>query len=142
MEPLVQAEHDRLKAELPKQVGPPRQTVVTGYLIFGDAVHEKPKGRKMGGLRGHYSNTEQNVVRGHCLFRGLYSLLGQRSQLQARLYCQGSVCRKEEIPFQSKIAMVVEEIGQFEPGAGNQMHVLIESWYHCKPVRQAARKRV
>jgi hypothetical protein len=141
MEPLVQEEHDRLKAELPKQVGRPRQTVVTGYLIFDDAVHEKPKGRKMGGLGGHYSNTEQKVVSGHCLFTGLYSLLGQRSPLKARMYCQENVCRKEKIPFQSKIAMAVEEIGQFEPVAGTQTHVLIDSWYHCKQVRRAAHKR-
>jgi hypothetical protein len=57
MEALVRAEHERLKAELPKQVRRPRQTVVTGYLIFEEAVHEKPKGRKMGGLGGHYFNT-------------------------------------------------------------------------------------
>jgi hypothetical protein len=113
MEPLVQAEHKRLKAELPKQVGQPRQTVVTGYLIFDDSVHGKQKGRKMGGLGGHYSKTEQKVVRGHCLFMGLYSLLGQRSPLKARMYCQENVCRKENIPFQSKIAMAVEEIEQF-----------------------------
>jgi hypothetical protein len=141
MEPLVQVEHDRLKAELPKQVGRPRQTVVTGYLIFDDAVHEKPKGRKMGGLGGHFSNTEQKVVSGHCLFTGLYSLLGQRSPLKARMYCQEKVCRKEKIPFQSKIAMAVEEIEQFEPVPGTQTHVLIDSWYHCKQVRRAAHKR-
>lgn len=141
MEPLVQAEHDRLKAELPKQVGRPRQTVVTGYLIFDDAVHEKPKGRKMGGLGDHYSNTEQKVVSGHCLFTGLYSLLGQRSPLKARMYCQEAVCRKENIPFQSKIAMAVEEIEQFEPVPGTRTHVLIDSWYHCKQVRRAAHQR-
>jgi len=138
---LVQAEHDRLKAELPKQVGRPRQTVVTGYLIFDDAVHEKPKGRKMGGLGGHYSNTEQKVVSGHCLFTGLYSLLGHRTPLKARMYCQEAVCRKENIPFQSKIVMAVEEIRQFEPVAGTQTHVLIDSWYHCKQVRRAAHQR-
>ena len=141
MEPLVQAEHTRLKAELPKQVGRPRQTVVTGYLIFDDSVHEKPKGRKMGGLGGHFSNTEQKVVSGHCLFVGLYSLLGQRCPLKARMYCQESVCQKEKIPFQSKIAMAVEQIQQFQPVPGTQTHVLIDSWYHCKQVRRAAHKR-
>jgi hypothetical protein len=34
----VQAEHDRLKAEQPKRVGRPKQTVVTGFLIFDDSV--------------------------------------------------------------------------------------------------------
>lgn len=141
MEPLVQAEHMRLKAEMPKQVGRPRQTVVTGFLIFDDSVHEKPKGRKMGGLGGHFSNTEQKVVSGHCLFTGLYSLLSQRCPLKARMYCQERVCQQEEIPFQSKITMAVEEIEQFQPVPDTQTHVLIDSWYHCKQVRRAAQKR-
>ena len=83
MEPSVQDEHACLKAEQPKRVGRPKQTVVTGFLIFDDSVHEKPKGRKMGGLGLHFSNTAQKVVSGHCLFSGLYVLLGRRSPLQA-----------------------------------------------------------
>ncbi len=138
---LIQAEHVRLKALQPKRVGHPKQTVVTGFLIFDDSVHTKPKGRSMGGLGQHYSNTEQKVVTGHCLFTGLYVLLGQRCPLQARMYCQQSVCEAEKQPFQSKIDMAVEEIEQFQPVAGTQTHVLIDSWYHCKAVRRAAQKR-
>jgi hypothetical protein len=141
LEPLVEEEHARIKAEQPKRVGRPKQTVVTGFLIFDDSVHEKPKGRKMGGLGSHYSNTQQKVVSGHCLFSGLYVLLGRRCPLQARMYCQESVCQKENQPFQSKIAMAVEEIEQFEPVPDTQTHVLIDSWYHCKQVRRAAQKR-
>lgn len=140
-EPLVQAEHDRLKAAQPKRVGRPKQTVVTGFLIFDDSVHEKPKGRKMGGLGRHYSSTEQKVVGGHCLFTGLYVLLGQCCSLQPRMYCQKSVCEEEKQPFQSKIAMAVDEIEKFEPVPGTQTHVLIDSWYHCRQVRRAAQKR-
>ena len=115
--PLVREEHARLKALAPKGVGRPKQTVVTGYLIFDDSVHEKPKGRKMGGLGTHYSNTAQKVVAGHCLFSGLYVLLGQRCPLAARMYCQQRTCEQENQPFQSKIEMAVEEIEQFEPVA-------------------------
>jgi len=50
---LVQAEHERLQAEVPKRVGRPKATVVTGYLIFDDSVHTKPKGRKMSRLGQH-----------------------------------------------------------------------------------------
>jgi DDE superfamily endonuclease len=57
MDVFAQAEHDCLEAEQPKRVGRPKQTVVTGFLIFDDSVHEKPKGRKMGGLGSHFSNT-------------------------------------------------------------------------------------
>jgi hypothetical protein len=141
LEGLVQAEHSRLKAEQSKRVGRPKQTVVTGFLIFDDSVHEKPKGRKMGGLGSHFSNTAQKVVIGHCLFTGLYVLLGQRCPLRARMYCQQSVCEKEDQPFQSKVAMAAAEIEEFEPVPGTQTHVLIDSWYHCRHVRRAAQKR-
>lgn len=59
---LVQNEHERQKADLPKSVGRPKATVVTGYLIFDDSVHSKPKGRKMAGLGQHFSNSEQRTV--------------------------------------------------------------------------------
>ncbi len=137
----VQAEHARLKAAQPKRVGRPKQTVVTGFLIFDDSVHVKPKGRKMGGLGKHFSSSEQRVVSGHCLFSGLYVLLGQRCPLPAKLYSQQSVCEQEQRPFQSKIAMAVEAIQQFEPVAATDTHVLIDSWYHCRAVRRAAQQR-
>ncbi len=138
---LVQAEHDRLKAERPKCIGRPKETVVTGFLALDDSVHNKPKGRKMGGLGKHYSNTEQRVVNGHCLFTGVYVLLGQRCPLPAQMYCQKSVCQQAGIPFQSKIEMAVAQIESFEPATGTHTHVLIDSWYHCRQVRKAAQKR-
>jgi len=141
MEEPVQSEHTGLKAKQPKRIGRPKQTVVTGFLIFDDSVHHKPKGQKMGGLGYHYSNTEQKVVAGHCLFTGLYVLLGQRCPLQPRMYCQKNDCEQENQPFQSKVAMTVEEIETFNPVADTQTHVLIDSWYHCKQVRRATQKR-
>lgn len=141
LEGSVQAEHDRLKAERPTCVGRPKATVVTGYLIFDDSVHSKPKGRKMGGLGQHYSNTDRSVVTGHCLFTGLYILLGQRCPLEAQMYRQQAVCQQEGVLFQSKIDMAVSQIEDFEPVAGTHTHVLIDSWYHCKQVRRAAQKR-
>jgi len=141
MAPLVKAEHARQRAERPKRRGRPKATVVTGYLIFDDSVHSKPKGRKMGGLGRHYSGTEKRVVQGHCLFSGLYLLLGRRCPLQPRLYRQKAVCEREGVPFRSKVDMAVEEIEQFEPPSGTHTHVLIDSWYHCKRVRKAAQKR-
>ena len=141
LEPLVQTEHDHIKAERPACIGRPKATVVTGYLIFDDSVHAKPKGRKMGGLGKHYSSTEQRVVAGHCLFTGLYVLLGQRCPLPAQLYRHKSVCQQEGVAFQSKIDMAVNQIEAFEPVADTQTHVLIDSWYHCKRVRKAAQRR-
>jgi len=137
----VQAEHAHLKAEQPHRVGRPQGTVVTGFLIFDDSVHTKPKGRAMGGLGQHYSNTEKKVVSGHCLFSGLYVLLGRRCPLEPRMYCQKRVCEAEGLPFQSKIDMAVDEITRFEPVPDTHTHVLVDSWYHCRRVRRAATVR-
>jgi len=139
--PLVQAEHARQRMQRPKRRGRPRATVVTGYLILDDSVHTKPKGRKMGGLGRHYSTTEKRVVRGHCLFTGLYVLLGRRCPLQPRLYRQKAVCEQEGVPFRSKVDLAVEEIERFEPVPGTHTHLLVDSWYHCKRVRKAAQRR-
>jgi len=141
MEPLVRAEHRRQRARRPKRRGRPRKTVVTGFLILDDSVCTKPKGRKMGGLGRHYSGAEKRVVRGHCLFTGLYVLLGRRCPLQPRLYRQKAVCEREGVPFRSKVDMAVEEIERFQPVPGTHTHILVDAWYHCKRVRKAAQKR-
>ena len=94
----VQAEHARLKAAQPHCVGRPKETVVTGFLIFDDSVHTKPKGRAMGGLGRHYSATEKKDVSGHGLLSGLYVLLDQRCPLEPRMYCQKRVCEAEGCP--------------------------------------------
>ena len=95
----------------------------------------------MKGLGRHYSNSEERLVTGHCLFTGLYVLLGRRCPLQPRLYRQKKVCDQEGVPFQSKIDLAVAEIEQFEPVAGTHTHLLIDSWFHCRRVRRAAQKR-
>ena len=92
MTEAVRAQHARLKAAQPRRVGRPKRTVVTGFLIFDDSVHTKPKGRAMGGLGRHYSNTEKKGVSGHCLFSGLYVLLAERCPLEPRMDCHKQVC--------------------------------------------------
>ncbi len=138
---VVQAEHQRQRAERPKRRGRPKATLVTGYLILDDSVHSKPKGRKMAGLGRHYSTTEKKVVPGHCLFTGLYVVLGRCCPLQPQLYRQKAVCEREGVPFQSKIDLAVAEIEAFQPLPDTHTHVVIDSWYHCKRVRQAATGR-
>ena len=137
----VQAEHTRQRAARPKRPGRPQATSVTGYLVLDDSVHEKPKGRKMGGLGRHYSSTEKKVVTGHCLFTSLYLLLGRRCPLLPRLYRQKAVCEREGVPFQSKVDLAVAEIESFQPPPNTHTHVLVDSWYHCRRVRRAAARR-
>ncbi len=138
---LVQAEHQRLRGEQPKSLGRPKTTVVTGYVMFDDSVHVKAKGRKMAGLGQHYSSTERRVVNGHSLFAGLYLLLDQRCPLPMAMYRQQTVCRREGVPFVSKIDLAVQYIEQFEVVPDTQTHLLLDSWYHCKRVRHAAQAR-
>lgn len=141
MAPLVQAEHDRQRAEQPKRRGRPEATVVTGYLSIDDSTHHKPKGRKMKGLGLHHSTTEKRRVKGHSLFSGLYELLRRRCPLAPQMYRQKATCKAEGIPFQSKIDMAVEQIQNFQPVEGTHTHALMDCWYHCKQVRRAAQKR-
>lgn len=141
MKPQVQADHHRQRTEREKRRGRPQATVVTGYLIVDDSVNLKVKGRKMKGLGRHYSTTAGQVVTGHCLFSGLYVLLGRRCPLQPRLYRQKVVCEQEGVPFVSKIDLAVQEIEQFEPVEGTHTHLLMDSWFHCRQVRRAAQKR-
>ena len=89
---------------------------MTGYLIFDDSVHVKPKGRKMGGQGRHYSSTDQRVVNGHCLFTGLYSLLDQRCPLAAQMYRQKVVCQREGVLFVSKVDMAVQQMDDHHLG--------------------------
>lgn len=141
MQAEVAAEHQRQQAQRNKRRGRYPATVVTGYLIGDDSVYVKPKGRQMKGLGRHYASSEERVMTGHCLFTGLYVLLGRRCPLQTRLYRQKKVCEQEGLPFQSKIDLLVAEIEQFEPVAGTHTHLLIDSWFHCRRVRRAAQKR-
>jgi hypothetical protein len=137
----VQTEHARLRALREPRRGRPKATVVTGYLIFDDSVHSKPKGVAMGGLGRHYSNSEKRVVTGHSLMQGLYELLGQRCPLAPELYRQRAVCEQEGVPFRSKITMAIDAINAFQPVADTHTHVLTDSWFHCKTVRKAAQAR-
>lgn len=137
----VQAEHRRQRAERSGRRGRPNATVVTGCLLLDDSVHCKPKGRKMAGLGRHYLATEKKVVNGHCLFTGLYVLLGRRCPLEPRLYRQKAVYEREGISFQSKVDLAAAEIEAFEPMPNTHTRVLVNSWYHCRRVRRAADRR-
>ncbi|MFN8498147.1 MAG: transposase [Anaerolineae bacterium] len=137
----VQADHARQRAERPLRRGRPKTTVVTGYVSLDDSVHVKPKGRKMAGLGRHYASTEKRTVSGHCLFTGLYSLLGRRCPLLPRLYRQQVVCEREGVAFRSKIDLAVETIEQFVSVPDTHTHLLIDTWYHCRAVRRTAQRR-
>lgn len=141
LEPVLQAEHQRQRAERPKRRGHPKATSVTGYLIFDDSTHAKPKGRKMKGLGRHYSTTEKKQVTGHSLFMGLHLLLGRRCPLPPRMYRTKTTCEKETVPFKSKVDLAYDGIQDFVPVPGEQVHVLVDAWYTCRRLWKAAHAR-
>lgn len=141
MAPLVEAEHRRRRARRPKRQGRPKATAVTGYLIGDDSVMQKVRGKKMGGLGHHYSSTAEQTVSGHCLVQALYVLLGRRCPLTPQMYRNKAVCEREGVPFQSKVELMETIITTFEPVAGTQTHVLLDSWYTAKKIWKAARER-
>lgn len=95
----------------------------------------------MEGIGKHHSTTHERRVRGHSLVQGLYMLAGRRCPLAPRLYRQQHVCEREQVPFQSKIDLMIELIQGFEPVAETLTHVLLDSWYSAKGIWKAARER-
>src|SRR5579871_487987 len=141
VEPLVTAEQARQRAAVPKRRGRPRRTEVVGYLIGDDSTMEKKKGRKMAGLGLHHSTTEGKRVKGHSLVLGMYLVLGRRCPLAPRLYRQRRVCASEEVPFASKVDLMLDLIRTFAPLPGTRTHVLLDSWYSAKRLWKTARQR-
>jgi SRSO17 transposase len=139
--PLVQAEHARQRARRPKRRGRPAASVVTGYLIGDDSTMHKVRGKKMAGLGKHHSTTAGTRVVGHSLVQALYVVQGRHCPLAPHLYRQKAVCEAEEVPFQSKIELMTEQIRTFEPLPGTVTHVLLDSWYSAKVIWKQARQR-
>lgn len=141
MAPMVEEEHSRRRAKRLKRRGRVKATVVTGYLIGDDSVMQKVRGKKMGGLGHHYSSTAEKTVVGHCLVQALYVLMGHRCPLAPQMYRNKAVCEQENVSFQSKIELMKTIIAAFEPVAGTQTHVLLDSWYTAKKIWKAAKER-
>lgn len=148
--PTVAAERARLRSERterPGYMGRGRPsacvTRVTGYLIGDDSTMHKPKGRKMQGVGKHFSTTAGHPVQGHSMLTTLYVLptIGRRCPGAPSLYRQMEVCRREGVAFKSKVDLVGEQIESFEPVEGTHTHVLVDSWFGCKAVWRAARRR-
>src|SRR6266851_3879764 len=129
MQPQVAAELQRQRQGQQKRRGRPKPPVVTGYLIGDDSTIEKRKGKKMEGLGLHHSTTEEKRVRGHSLVESLYVLLGRRCILAPQMYRQQGVYEAEGVAFSSKIDLMEQLIGTFEPVAGTLTHVLLDTWY-------------
>jgi hypothetical protein len=141
MQPLVEAEREQQRQQQPKRRGRPKQPLVTGYVIGDDSTMSKPKGRKMQGLGKHHSTTYDQRIVGHSLVQGLYVLLDRTCPLAPQLYRQAKVCEAEKVLFHSKIELMEALIREFEPVAGTQTHILLDSWYCAKCLWHAARER-
>ncbi len=139
--PRVAEAHARQRAARPTQRGRPRATVVTGYLIGDDSTLAKPKGTRMEGVGLHHSTTAGTRVRGHSLVQGLYRVEGRSCPLLPLLYRQQAVCAAEDVPFQSKVALMEQTIRTFAPTPGTRTHILLDTWYSAKSIWTAARER-
>src|SRR5690606_34437550 len=67
--------------------------------------------------------------------------MGHRCPLVPQMYRNKAVCEQENVPFQSKIELMETIIAAFEPVAGTQTHVLLDSWYTAKKIWKAAKER-
>jgi DDE superfamily endonuclease len=141
MQPLVEVQREQQRQLQPKRRGRPKQPLVTGYVIGDDSTMSKPKGRKMQGLGKHHSTTHDQRIVGHSLVQGFYVLLDRRCPLAPQLYRQAKSCETEEGAFHSKIELMETLIREFEPVAGTNTHILLDSWYCAKCLWHAARER-
>ena len=57
------------------------------------------------------------------------------------MYCTKTVCEKAGKPFVSKIDLAVGCISDFEPVEQTGTHVLADSWFQCRSLWKAGRKR-
>jgi DDE superfamily endonuclease len=143
MQAKIDEERQRKFAEIKKQKKRGRRSIplVTGYLIGDDSTMFKPKGVKMQGIGKHHSTTHNTQVVGHSLVQCLYTVLDRLCPLEPLLYRQKKTAEKEEVPFSSKIELMIQQIQNFVPPSGTTTHVLLDSWYNCKPIWKTARDR-
>jgi hypothetical protein len=136
----IDKERQKRFTELKKQKKRGRRSIplVTGYLIGDDSTMLKPKGAKMQGIGKHHSTTHGTRVNGHSLVQCLYTVLDRSCPLEPLLYRQKKTAEKEKVPFTSKIDLMIQEIQNFDSPSGTVTHVLLDSWYNCKPLWKAA----
>lgn len=150
--PAIAVDVAQRQAARPRRPGRPPVTLVTGYLAGDDSVCAKPRAcqrvlraqparvpRPMAGIGRHYSSTAGKTVQGHDIVLTHYLLLGRGCPQQPALYRQQAVCAQQEVPFQSKIDLMEEQIRRFIPPSGTKTHVVLDSWYGCKRLWQVAR---
>jgi SRSO17 transposase len=143
MQAKIDEERQRKCADIKKQNRRGRRSLplVTGYLIGDDSTMFKPKGVKMQGLGKHHSTTYDTQVIGHSLVETLYTVLDRSCPLEPLLYRQKKTAEKENVPFVSKIDLMVQQIQKFIAPSGTETHVLLDTWYNCKSIWKAARDR-
>jgi SRSO17 transposase len=139
MQPKIEEERRKRRDLQPKKRGKRVTPLVTGYLIGDDSTMSKPKGRKMQGIGKHYSTTAKKPINGHSLVQCLYTVLDRSCPLEPLVYRQEEVAKKENVPFTSKIDLMIQQIQNFTPLPGTRTHVLLDSWYNAKKVWKAAR---
>jgi hypothetical protein len=140
MQPKIEKERQKEFEKVKKEKRRGRRSVplVTGYLIGDDSTMFKPKGAKMEGIGKHYSTTHETQVTGHSLVQCLYTVLGRCCPLEPLIYRQKRTAEEEGVPFLSKIDIMIQQINDFTPPSGTVTHVLLDSWYNCKPLWKAA----
>jgi len=141
LQPAIAIEQQRQRTQRRPQRGRPPHPVVTGYLIGDDSTIAKPYAAKQAGLGWHHSTTAERRVWAHSLVQAVYHVLDRVCPLEPQLYRQQAVCERDNVPFQSKIALMATIIRTFQPLAGTQTHVLLDSWYGAKCLWRAARDR-
>jgi hypothetical protein len=112
----------------------------SGTLIIDDTINEKA-GKHMEEAGYHYDSSQGKAVWGHDLVTTHYVNGDSEYPASLSLYVKKDTCHEEKKAFKTKIMLAVEQIEAFTPPAGAMTIVAFDSWYFCRQVVEAARKR-
>ena len=111
----------------------------TGTLIIDDTINEKTGKHMEAGY--HYDSSQGKAVWGHDLVTAHYVNGGSEYPASLSLYVKKDTCHEERKVFKTKIMLAVEQMEAFTPPAGAMTIVAFDSWYFCRQIVEAARKR-
>jgi SRSO17 transposase len=112
----------------------------TVYLILDDSQKRK-RGKHMEAVGWIHDATTGQAVRGHLYVSAVLKCRDHIIPWGVRLYAKKEHCRKLGLRFRKTTELAAELIEEFTPPAGVKVVVLFDSYYLCKTVVKACRRK-
>lgn len=121
-----------------KAIGESRKRTV--YLVIDDTVLDKT-GLHIEGIGFHHSNSSKRRVRGHNLVTGICIIDGFVFPFDFFPYIKKEECEQQGIGFRTKIQLATRLIRSFTPPRETRVVVIVDTWYCCHKVANAAKEK-